>query len=296
MEQTIELRRSGIGGSDSAAVLGIDKYRTPLDVYYEKIGLTGPIEETEAMYFGKILEEVIAEEFSRRTGLKVQRVNRTLRDKDSNFLMAHLDRKVVGRKAAIECKTAGKWWKADEWGESGSDQIPMSYFIQCQHQALVADLEVVYLPALLAGNDFRIFEIPRNNNVIKEMKGRLISFWNDNVNKKIPPAPVNYDDVKKLWKVDLGTSIPATDEMIQKVEKYRKNQGIIKPLEEENKTLKFEITAYMKGNKILTDKKGEKLISHGITKKQVIDTETLETKFPRAIKKYKKLLEYKSLR
>ena len=68
----LKARRSGIGGSDVAAILGLNRYKSALDIYNDKISTEEPKEQqSESAYFGTILEDVVAKEFSKRTGLKV---------------------------------------------------------------------------------------------------------------------------------------------------------------------------------------------------------------------------------
>ena len=136
-------RRTGIGGSDVAAILGLSKYRSPLDVYKDKIGETPDGEQSQAAYWGTKLEDVVAREFQERTGLKVQRVNRQL--SREGWMHANIDRAVVNHAisgtvriqgeakqaetgrllttdAILECKTASSFI-ADQWGPSQEAEI-----------------------------------------------------------------------------------------------------------------------------------------------------------------------------
>lgn len=71
-------RQTGIGGSDVAAILGLSRYKSPLDVYNDKIGEISESEQTQAAYWGTQLEDIVAKEFQKRTGMKVQKVNSQL--------------------------------------------------------------------------------------------------------------------------------------------------------------------------------------------------------------------------
>ncbi len=77
-----ENRATGIGGSDAAAVCGLNPYKSPVDVYLEKVGAAAPVDETERMFWGNKLEDVVADVYSDRTGRKVRRRNRTCRHRD----------------------------------------------------------------------------------------------------------------------------------------------------------------------------------------------------------------------
>ena len=77
-EQWLELRRQGIGGSDAAAIVGLDRYRSPFDVYADKLGLKKEQPDNEAMRQGRDLEEYVASRFCEQTGKKVRRRNARL--------------------------------------------------------------------------------------------------------------------------------------------------------------------------------------------------------------------------
>lgn len=142
----LKARRSGIGGSDVAAILGLNRYKSALDIYNDKISTEEPKDQqSESAYFGSILEDVVAKEFSKRTGLKVQRVNTMLRSGKGDWMIANIDRAVVNPDIAghvsvydeqrqaetgrmistnwiLECKTANHFM-IDQWGESQEDEI-----------------------------------------------------------------------------------------------------------------------------------------------------------------------------
>ena len=123
-QEWLEDRRKGIGGSDVATVLGLNKYKSVYQLWLEK---TDQIEVTsaqsEAAYWGNTLEEVVAEEFSKRTGKKVRRRNRVFEHPKYPFLRANIDRDIVGENAVLECKTANQYL-ANEWDD---DEIPIQY-------------------------------------------------------------------------------------------------------------------------------------------------------------------------
>lgn len=66
-------RKTGIGGSDVASCLGLSPWRTPVQVWEDKTGRSTPDLTSDAAHFGTILEDIVAKEFSLRTGMKVQR-------------------------------------------------------------------------------------------------------------------------------------------------------------------------------------------------------------------------------
>lgn len=182
-EQWLEYRKKGIGGSDIAAICGLSPWQSPMAVYLDKIGEAPEKEQNEAMYWGTILEDVIAEEFTRRTGLKVQRQNAILQHPEHPWMLANIDRKIVGQKAGLECKTTSAYGK-EQWKD---EQIPDMYMLQCQWYMAVTGFEKWWLAVLIGGNTYIQKEISRD----QEMIDRLIQigrdFWTL-VENRTPPA------------------------------------------------------------------------------------------------------------
>lgn len=184
-KEWLEDRRKGIGGSDVATVLGLNKYKSVYQLWLEK---TGQVEVTsaqsEAAYWGNTLEEVVAEEFSKRTGKKVRRRNRVFEHPKYPFLRANIDRDVVGENAVLECKTANQYL-ANEWDD---DEIPIQYICQVQHYMNVLNLDYVYFAVLIGGQKFIWKKMERDQELIDMITEKLVEFWTENVEKGIEPA------------------------------------------------------------------------------------------------------------
>ena len=109
-EEWLEYRKRGIGGSDAAAVLGLNPYTSAYAVYHEKLSLAEPFEGNDKTRLGSDLEEYVAKRFTeimseRGTPLKVHRLNAILRSRDHPFMLADVDRMIVGENVGLECKT-----------------------------------------------------------------------------------------------------------------------------------------------------------------------------------------------
>lgn len=184
-QEWLEDRRKGIGGSDVATILGLNKYKSVYQLWLEK---TDQIEVTsaqsEAAYWGNTLEEVVAEEFSKRTGKKVRRRNRVFEHSKYPFLRANIDRDIVGENAILECKTANQYL-ANEWDE---DEIPIQYICQVQHYMNVLNLDYVYFAVLIGGQKFVWKKMERDQELIDMITEKLVEFWTENVEKGIEPA------------------------------------------------------------------------------------------------------------
>lgn len=184
-QEWLEDRRKGIGGSDVATILGLNKYKSVYQLWLEK---TGQVEVTsaqsEAAYWGNTLEEVVAEEFSKRTGKKVRKRNQVFEHQKYPFLRANIDRDVVGENAVLECKTANQYL-ANEWDD---DEIPIQYICQVQHYMNVLNLDYVYFAVLIGGQKFVWKKMERDQELIDMITEKLVAFWTENVEKGIEPA------------------------------------------------------------------------------------------------------------
>jgi len=175
-EQILE-RRGYIGSTDSAAILGLSRYGTPLSVWAEKTGAIVPedISGKLPVRLGHKLEQAVAELFMEETGKKLHRVNETVFHPKYNFLAANLDRRVVGEKAVVEIKNVGAF-RRDEWRE---EQSPAEYICQVMHQLAVTGWDRGYLVALIGNTDFEIRTIERDEQALKDLVNREVSYWND---------------------------------------------------------------------------------------------------------------------
>jgi putative phage-type endonuclease len=183
-ESWLEIRRKGIGGSDVAAIAGLSKYKSPVAVYLEKTGQLQPEEAGEAAYWGNQLEDLVAKEFGQRTGLKVKRRNAILQHPEHTFMLANVDRLIVGLDVGLECKTASAYMKELWEGE----EVPMQYLLQCQHYMAVTGYQAWYIAVLIGGNTFVHKRIERDDELIEQLIAIEKDFWENHVLAGIPPV------------------------------------------------------------------------------------------------------------
>ncbi|MDT2704780.1 YqaJ viral recombinase family nuclease [Enterococcus dispar] len=177
-------RRKGIGGSDVATILGLNKWKSPYQLWLEKTDqITLDDNAGEAAYWGTALEPLVANRFSEVTGKKVRRRNQVFEHTDYPFLRANIDRDIVGEPAVLECKTANQFL-AKEWEK---DEMPMQYICQVQHYMNVLNREYAYFAVLIGGQRFIWKRIDRDQDLINAITERLVEFWEENVLKGIPP-------------------------------------------------------------------------------------------------------------
>lgn len=195
-EDWLEARRNGIGGSDAGAIMGVSKWSSPLSVYMDKIGKSVEKEETEAMRQGTDLEPYVAERFVRymeeKEGrkVKVRRCNKILVHPDYPWMIANIDRDIVGEDAGLECKTASTMNRCDY----AAGNIPETYYYQCLHYMAVTGASHWYLAVLQYSRDFHVFDIPRNDDRIEMLIQAEEDFWNNHVLAKVPPLPTGDDN------------------------------------------------------------------------------------------------------
>lgn len=137
----------------------------------------------------------MAKRFSEVTGKKVERCG-TLQNNESPWMLANIDRLVLGEGAGLEIKTTNAFRSA-EWD---GDQLPDSYYWQCQHYMMTTGLPLWYIAVLIGGQDFRWKAIPRNEEDIKELFLREEEFWNVNVLQHVMPGIDGSDSTREALK------------------------------------------------------------------------------------------------
>ena len=196
-QEAKEARKQYIGGSDAAAILGISRYRTPLQVWAIKTGQVVPpnIDDVVAVKLGVKLEQAVAEFFMDATGKKLEKVTKTIHHPKYPFLAANIDRRVVGEKAGFEAKTTNQF-KASEWEE---DEIPAEYLIQCIHYMAVTGLKAWYIAVLIGNMYFRWKKIDRNDKIINDMVNKEVAFWKNFIVPKVMPMQICSADSSILY-------------------------------------------------------------------------------------------------
>lgn len=183
--QWLLTRRQGIGGSDAGIIMGLNKFKTAFELWLDKTGQVLPDESAgEAAYWGNQMEEVVAKEFEKRTGKKVRRSNMMYQHPEHDFMLANVDRFIVGEDALLECKTASAYL-AKEWE---SDEVPATYLVQIQHYLAVTGKSKAYVAVLIGGNKFIWKEIDRDEELINQIIAFELDFWETNVKGQLAPA------------------------------------------------------------------------------------------------------------
>ena len=279
-QEQIEARRQGIGGSDAGAIAGLNPWKSPVDVYLEKVGDVQQAEQNEAMYWGTLLEDTIARAYAEKTGHKIQRRTKTLRHPEMPWMIAHLDRVILGDKrgpGVLEIKTAGR---PDGWGEPGTDEIPDCYMAQVAHYMAVTGYAWARLAVLIGGRDFRVYDIPRDEDLIQALVEIERRFWQEHVEPRVPPDPRSLQDLNALWPQDSGRVVQATPEIVEAVSELDRIKSEIADLEEIKKRHEATIKAYMEDAAVLEDEAGNVLATWKTSQTSRIDTKALRACYP----------------
>ncbi|MFH1603174.1 MAG: lambda-exonuclease family protein [Pseudomonadota bacterium] len=192
-----KIRRSGLGGSDAAAAVGLSPWTTPLQLYLDKTEGQDQDENTD-MYRGRLLEPVVRQMYCDETGRTVIVPDQTIRHPKHEFLLASLDGKTPDETIIFEGKTARD---KRGWGDPGTADVPVVYLCQAQHYMMVAGIPRVDMAVLFGANfEFAIYPIEADaefQDLLLEGERR---FW-ECVLKRQPPDPTTSEDLRRRWPI-----------------------------------------------------------------------------------------------
>lgn len=210
----IEARRSGIGGSDVASILGISPWKSSYDVYLAKTTneYDDELDGKDHIIFGNLMEPVIRAEFARRNNKVVIDTNELFKHPDHPWMLANVDGIIQGENAGLEIKTASEF--SDGWGDEGTDQVPQYYLTQGIHYMAVMGWDRIYFAVLIGGNKYRQYCVERDEDTINSIIAVEKSFWEDHVLAGVPPPrPVKV--LRDVWSSTTGDKKEATEEIVQ---------------------------------------------------------------------------------
>jgi putative phage-type endonuclease len=190
-EDWLEVRKSGIGGSDAAAAVGLNPYMSALELWLIKtsrdanLARPDPEDTTEPVYWGSLLEPIVAASYTKQTGNRVRRVNAVLQHSTLPFMLANIDREVIGTPGVqiLECKTAGEFG-ARLW----RDGVPEYVQIQVQHQLAVTGKQAADVAVLVCGQKLEVHRVERDDELIARLIPLEAAFWRHVEADTPPPA------------------------------------------------------------------------------------------------------------
>jgi putative phage-type endonuclease len=237
-----------LGGTDIAAIAGVNPFKTPRLVWMEKRGVSPPQDSTQPMVHGQNLELYIAQCYRRITGRKVHK-SRLYRDRQYPFLGVNPDYEVRGESPPrlLECKTAGQW-AGQEFGESG-DTVPSQYLVQCMWQLAITGRAICDLAVLIGGQDLRLYTITRDEELIAQLKTLAIDWWQAHVVNGIPPPLTGQEPdtrmVNRQFPTANGDVIYANSELTALCRALRDQRTVVRQAEAEEHRLVNEIKSRM---------------------------------------------------
>ena len=214
-DEWLALRRTGIGGSDAGAIMGVSPYKGAFSVWADKQGKLPPLEDNEAMRQGRDLEDYVARRFAEASGLRVRHEYSMLRSVEHPCMLADIDRRIIGERAGLECKTS----RDIHMKRYKNGDFPLEYYCQCLHYLAVTGWDKWYLAVLVYGTDLLTFDIKRED--VEDDIGALIkaedSFWHEYVLPRKQPMPDGLESTTKalgaVWAASTpDTAIDADDE------------------------------------------------------------------------------------
>jgi len=252
-------RPHGIGGSDVAALLGLSPYKSPVQLWAEKVGHPG-FEHAQGIHLrlGQHLEPFVAAEYERATGLVAKVHPDPIFHAEHPFFFAHVDRLVQTDPACtnrvggvtladtvLECKTSGAFNKG-EWGEAHTDQVPTPYMLQCAWYMALTHCDRANVAVLIGNNDFRVYHLHRNSELESAIFDHAKRFWSECVVAGVPPAPKSALDASILYPFSRpGAQVDAGIDAADAVGRMRSCQREMKNLEAEMEKLRSCVMSAM---------------------------------------------------
>lgn len=175
-------RRDKIGGSDAAAIVGKDPYRTAYEIALRIRGEIEPdtsLDDADQIVFGNEMESVLARIYQRKHHVEVYEPETIVHPKHP-FIAVNIDRRVKGiPHLGLEMKNTGLHVR-DAWGKPGTDEVPERVILQCQHAMMVdADLTLFHVLRCYGGNVYQEFVVPRNQGLVDALEQIEVAFYQD---------------------------------------------------------------------------------------------------------------------
>lgn len=284
-KEWLKYRKQGIGGSDAGAVCGLNPYRTAMQVYQDKTSENIEEIDNEAMRQGREFEDYVARRFTEATGRKVRRANAMFYHEKYPFMLADVDRMVVGENAGLECKTASPYM-IEQW-ENG--KIPLSYQIQCLHYMAVCGEEAWYIAVLIYGKEFKYYRIERDEEMIADLIRIEEDFWQNYVLKRQIPSPdgskLADSVIAEYYKQAISETIPLTG-FNEKLKRRQELSEIIVKMDTEKRQIEQELKLYLGEAEIAENEQYR--VSWKAVESNRLDEKRLKEEQPEIYEKYKK--------
>lgn len=236
-----ENRRTGIGGSDIAALFGLSTWMGPIGVYNSKLGIGDDVEAPEHAQAGNYMEPGIRQQFVDKSGLRVEKPEEMCRHLELSHRICHLDGVAYNGGSdpvgITEFKNVDRS-KAKLWGEAGTDDVPKDVGLQCQNNLFVAanfygvDFKICHVNACFGGNKFVPYRIEPHKGIQNRIAEVVDDMWFNHVLKELPP-PIDGSEgakalLKSMYPVDSGEELLAEAKDLVLVDEFFKSEAAMK--------------------------------------------------------------------
>ena len=244
-QEWLKLRKEGIGGSDAGAICGLNPYASPMSVYQDKTSPEISEQDNEAMRQGRDLEDYVARRFTEATGLKVRRSNVMYKSEEFPFMLADVDRLIVGEDAGLECKTANAF-QTDKWKDG---EVPAHYLIQCLHYMAVTGKSTWYLAVVILGREFRYVKLERDEAMVQNLIAVEKDFWMNHVIPGIMPDPDGSQSCEEVilryFPRAKQESVPLPDSFNEELKRREEILELMERLEQEQRQIEQKIKLFL---------------------------------------------------
>lgn len=265
-------RTKYLGGSDAASIHGLSKWRTPLQTYLLKTGQeVEVIDEAKAKVFkrGKRLEPIVIDMLAEEYGVEVTKRStdkepNRYTDPEHGFLRAEVDFEFRVTQQLLDVLPSGfidpalldtiqngeiktvHPLMAHLWGDEFTEEVPIDYAAQSMHGLMVTNRRVCLYAALVGADNLIIYKIDRDEETIAGMREKMVNFWFRNVLSRVPPDPVNMDDIKALYARINGKPVDLDEDTLDKVKKVGLLRTQIKMAEDELEEVQFQVANFVR--------------------------------------------------
>ena len=232
-------RQRCLTGTDIGAILGLNPYFSPYDIWLQKKGLVEPGADNPNMYWGRLLEDTIDKAYCEKTGNRTRKIKFMKKG-----IFGGTPDRLISKKLGLEIKTADSRL-AKYYGADGSDVIPKHYYLQCAWYMMLTKRSNWDVAVLIGGNDFRIYHLERNAALEQKLKAKAEQWWEryiiDNEQPPIINTPLSLNWLEQKYLNNNGEMAEATAEHIELAEQYALLRDKLGRLKQEEKDIESRL-------------------------------------------------------
>lgn len=277
-EQFLLDRKSGLGGSDIAAIMGLSPWKTALDVYLDKTSEAIDMTDKPHLKEGREREGEVLNLYKERHNVELETDLEMKRDSQYSFLFANVDAKVKNSNVIIEAKTTRQSWNG----------LPEQYQLQCAHYAMIYNSDYVDVASLnLLSSKYTEYTYYRDERLEKKIRECAINFWHKHVLAKVAPEAVSIADCKSLFQKAKDSKIKATAAIYQDIVDLKRLQEEAKELETQIANKKLNILKFVEDNEAVTSFKDDSIIAtYRNQTRRTFDSKTFQEEHSELAAKY----------